>query len=619
MSDDLDKMFAEVVSAARQGQRARAKDLLSRLLRSDQGNAEYWVWMSAMVDSANERQYCLQQALKLNPEHAAARRGLILASGIAAEKVTPVPPPKRKWSASAELPTAEEEPKSGLAGVWQRLPPFFRARPVVIGFVVVVIFLVIGIGGCLAGILMQPSNRLPFAYNTAPPVTPNWDTDTPTPSATPTATPSVRTATATLSGLTPLSALLGATFTPTPRYIATPHNISEAYRSGLSAYDKGDYAKMLGNMQQAGTEMPDFSDVAYYQAEALRLLTRYKEALDLFNAIIKTNPLFAPAYLGRARTQLAINPANDVRKDLDLAIESDPAFLEAYLERAVYRFERGDVEGTLEDLQFIAGLNPDHPWLYLLRAQLNLQEGEKRLALDNAQRTLDLDPTLLPAYLVLGQAYLLNDQPQVAYQYIHDYLAYDKENAAAWAAMGQVYYLMGEDYPLALDALDKALELDKQLPEAYHFRGLTHLALEDAQSAVNDLVKAVQYAPQDFQTGLELGLALFAAERNTDAVNQLTASLKLAETDAQFAEIYHWRAQIYQTVGNIPSAIREWEALLALPKANVPAAWLEEARKSLIALTPTPEASETASAGSATLQPSVTAGTPALPTVTPTP
>ena len=75
---DNDAVFQEAVEALRVGNKSRARELLTGLLKTDQNNATYWVWMSATVDTIKERIYCLQTAFKLDPQNAAAKRGLIL-------------------------------------------------------------------------------------------------------------------------------------------------------------------------------------------------------------------------------------------------------------------------------------------------------------------------------------------------------------------------------------------------------------------------------------------------------------------------------------------------------------------------------------------------------------
>jgi Tfp pilus assembly protein PilF len=67
MADEVDTMFQEAVEALRVGDRPRAKDLLTRLLKTDQNNVNYWVWMSAAVETAKERVYCCKRRFTSTP------------------------------------------------------------------------------------------------------------------------------------------------------------------------------------------------------------------------------------------------------------------------------------------------------------------------------------------------------------------------------------------------------------------------------------------------------------------------------------------------------------------------------------------------------------------------
>ena len=94
-------MFQDAVNALRAGNKALAKDVLTRLLKTDQNNATYWVWMSAAMETHKERVYCLQTALRFDPENIAAKRGLTLLGAI--------PPDENVQPFSLNHPRAWEE------------------------------------------------------------------------------------------------------------------------------------------------------------------------------------------------------------------------------------------------------------------------------------------------------------------------------------------------------------------------------------------------------------------------------------------------------------------------------------------------------------------------------
>ena len=93
----------EAKEAIRQGQRGRAKDLLTRLLSTKKDDPEHWLLMSSVVDSQKERIYCLQTALKLDPDNQAARQGLTLLGVMSPdESLEPTLPIRRKWDVTLE-------------------------------------------------------------------------------------------------------------------------------------------------------------------------------------------------------------------------------------------------------------------------------------------------------------------------------------------------------------------------------------------------------------------------------------------------------------------------------------------------------------------------------------
>src|SRR6187431_3017370 len=106
---DID--FQAAVEALREGKKARARELLTGLLKTDQNNATYWVWLSATMDTPKERIYCLQTALKLDPENSTAKRGLILLGALNPDETIQPFPMNRPRAWEEKLLLANEKPK----------------------------------------------------------------------------------------------------------------------------------------------------------------------------------------------------------------------------------------------------------------------------------------------------------------------------------------------------------------------------------------------------------------------------------------------------------------------------------------------------------------------------
>src|SRR5512141_1366003 len=133
----VDTMFEDAVDALRLGDRARGKEILTRLLKADQNNPNYWIWMSAAVDSAKERIYCLETALKLDPQNAIAKRGLVLLGGLAPDENLQPFPLNRPRAWEADLLLAHEKPQERGAGAVMKSPAMRLAGVVVLGLAVV--------------------------------------------------------------------------------------------------------------------------------------------------------------------------------------------------------------------------------------------------------------------------------------------------------------------------------------------------------------------------------------------------------------------------------------------------------------------------------------------------
>jgi tetratricopeptide (TPR) repeat protein len=578
MPEDI--MLQEAVEAIRQGQRGRARDLLTRLLRADASNTKYWLWMSSVVETPKEQIYCLQSILKVDPNNKAARQGLVLLGALPLEsEIKPVPPVRRRWHVEIQ----EVKDVSALRAIWGN--PFVRLT--VLAVTAFAVIALVGLGLYYQGLRRKPVAAVIPTHTPGP---------SPTFTYTPTAineTPRVATVQPTRLGPPPLAARLQVPYTATPEYVKTPHTSNEAFRFAQSAYERGDIASAIAYLRQARQVSPDAPDIPYFQGEIYRQQGDNTLALEAYKAALAINPSFAPAQLGAARVQLALNPKADVADELRQAIENDPNLKEAHLELANYLLTHDQAGPALEVLNQAGELLVDSPLLYLRRAEAELALGKGSEAYDDALKANQMDQTLLESYRLLAQAAARTQHFDQALEAIQVYLTYEKQDPDAWLIQGMALY--GQDkYNPALESLNKALELDKKLSEAQLYHGLTLMELGRGQEAVNEIYLALQSDPRSFELNLYFSRSLLAAGRLGDALGQINRSYDLSEGDTQLAQALYWRAQIYEAIGNMPAAIRDWKKVVALPAGSLPQEQLDTAQAHIqTTSTPIPTATRT--------------------------
>lgn len=546
-----DSMFQDVVESLKLGDKARARQLLTELLKTDQNNATYWIWMSAAVDTLKERIYCLQTALKLDPDNVTAKRGLVLLGALPPdENIQPFRLDRpRAWE--DKLLLAHERPKPTGVRALASNPVMRLAGIGVMGILVC--------GLAFYGLIL-PRNT---AFRPLLTFTPG---PSPTYSLTPTLMGAVGQATATFIGPTPLWAFLPATYTSTPFYVNTPRQPQSAdqFRAARSAYAKGDWEAFIDAMEDMTRLEPESADIYYFIGEAYRLQGNSKDALVAYNDALKINNQFGAAYLGLARARLLQDPNADVTPLLDLAEEYDPNFGEIYLERASYHLYHKEPEQALADLGSAEQRMPQSPLVYLGYAQAYLMLDDPLTALENAEKAHELDFTLLPVYLILGETYMVQENYDQVIEMLDLYTAYAPKDGRAFALLGQAYYETG-DYDTAIRNLTKGLSLDPSQRQVYLYRGFSYLELGDAEEAQADMERAAGFYDDSLEIKIGLTRAFYLQEKFGSAFLQIEAAKSLVKSNQERALVLYWRALVQEQRGEIQDAVKTWQDFLRLP------------------------------------------------------
>lgn len=598
-----DTIFQDAIDALRRGDKPRAKELLTLLLKSDQNNPIYWIWLSAAVDSQKERIYCLQTAHKLDPENGTAKRGLILLGALAPDDTIQPFPMNRPRAWEEKLLLASEKPKVHTS-IFKN--PAFRLAGITL----------LGLGLCAYVVF---GFILPRQNNFQP-----TQTNTPGPSPTFTATPTLFGATAIptriFGGATPLWAYLPQTYTPTPLYVNTPRPAVsiDQYRIAKQAYDNGDWDTFILNMQLLLPLEPESADVYYYIGEAYRFKGEPANAIRNYNEALQLDPDFGAPYLGLARTRLQTNPNFNAESLFADAIKRDPFYGEAYLERARFYIRRGDIDDALEDLEQAQELMPGSAEVYLTLANAYLAEDDIEQALIYAEEAYALDITNLSTYRLLSDLYIQEEDYPRALEALQLYTNYEVEDATGFAKLGLVLYQLGQ-YENAVRVLNRAFDLNPRgLRNYYVYRGLSHVELGNANEAVDDMTIAVDEDDQSFTTRLGFARAYYLDEKYGSAFLQIEIAQNLAKTDQEKALALYWRAKSQEGRDDIGDAIRSWNELLRFNNRFTTPEMREEAQARLKVLVPPTSTPRGGAASTPTVTP--VTRTPTLsPTPTPTP
>jgi tetratricopeptide (TPR) repeat protein len=597
-------LFQEAIEALRRGDKPRAKELLTLLLKSDQNNATYWVWLSAAVDNTKERIYCLQTAYKLDPENGTAKRGLVLLGALTPdESIQPFPMNRpRVWE--ERLLLANEKPREKGFKALARNPVTRLIGVVLIG---VALF-----SAVLFGFV------LPRQVNIIP-----TQTNTPGPSPTFTTTPTVFGATAaptkSFVGPTPLWMLLPQTYTPTAVYVNTPRAAQsvDQYRSAKMAYSNEDWDAYIASMKLVAQLEPDSADVHYLIGEAYRFKGDSENALKSYNDALEIDPDFGAPYLGLARARLLEDPGLNVEYLFDSAIERDPNFGEIYIERARYYLYHKDPKAAIVDLNQADELMPDSPMVYTAYADAYLALDDGKNALKSAEKAYSLDSTDPLIYKMLGTLYIETEQYQRAIEALNVYVIYATENDRAFALLGQAYFEL-KDYEAAVDNFDKAESINRNgLRKFYIYKGLANLELNNVDQAVEDLEKAFAEDEQSFEINLGLARAYFVQEKFGSAFLKAEALKSLAETDEETALMLYWHALSQEKRGEVKDAIKDWQELLAMDEDVMTPEMRAEAEQHL-KMVVTPTNTLKAATATKTLKAGTATATPKKGTITPT-
>jgi TolB-like protein/DNA-binding winged helix-turn-helix (wHTH) protein/Tfp pilus assembly protein PilF len=293
------------------------------------------------------------------------------------------------------------------------------------------------------------------------------------------------------------------------------------------------------------------------------------------------------ATLGEARNLRVISRTSsmaykDKRKPLpEIAKELK---VDAIIEGSVHR-SRGQVRVTT---QLIDASSDRHLWTETFDRKfddvLTLQSeiaqaivGEIQPKLEPSElieiaTTRTVNPEAYELYLKGRYQYFAWQQPDKALESFQESIKKDPTFAPAYAGLAAAYNILGfftvptETFPKARAAVDKALQLDPNLAEAYAESANIKTRYEwDWKGAEADFKRALALSPNNSQIRSDYAIYLAAVGRANDAIAEGKRARSL---DPVSLEANLWLASVYMKTHRFDESIKQFRHVLSVDPSN---------------------------------------------------
>ena len=228
----------------------------------------------------------------------------------------------------------------------------------------------------------------------------------------------------------------------------------------------------------------------------------------------------AAALLAQAKTE--VDPHVQI-KLLTRAVEKAPRMANAYHYRADAYLKLSDFKHALEDYSKTIDLRPKDPFRYYACALAYMEQKRPSLALADLNDAIRLKPTYKNFYLARARVYAQLDKHDKA---VADYEKYRRGTTQTLPVLEMLpSYVGAYRYDKALELLEIAPQPDAA--EVHYWRGRVAWGRNELDEAVSSFSKAIN-------------------------------------RDDAYAPAYRYRANAYKEMGDLPAALEDYTALVAL-------------------------------------------------------
>jgi tetratricopeptide (TPR) repeat protein len=527
------KELGDAIQLIKSGNRQAALPILKEILQENPGDEQAWLWLYACVDKVQEKRYCLQKALEINPDNQPARAALEKLAG-------PAPSPSGQILDKPATPAAlaSENKPAKRKSKW---------RPVVVALELICLAFLCLVLAAL--VFPAAAIRLSMVLPTRPP------------GALPTANPS------------PISYPI-APFTPgNPTATPLGSDITDPnFTAGLAAYHAGQYQSAVNLMSKVIVANPKLAPPYRYRGMAYFNLNECKEGLSDINEALDINPVYASAWAGRGALETCLGEDAIAIQDLQKALSFDGSLAVAHHNLGAAYYRVGLFEKALAEYSLTVAIDPGRSAAWVGKGLSAYKLGFYDDCIQSSTKALEVNPKELSAYVSRAGCELILKKTDEAMQ---DYATFEKNHQNGQYGIGlehgdrgDAYFVM-KDYVHAIEDYKIAVSLLTGDAHSYCQLAYAYFETKQYQNALDAGNSSIAIDPRC--GGRKLRVVMARSSYALGDYDQALASMKNAfaiyENPAPPLD-YYYRGIIFQALGKNAEAIKDLKQFLASNPAS---------------------------------------------------
>ncbi|HSU62086.1 MAG TPA: tetratricopeptide repeat protein [Bryobacteraceae bacterium] len=307
---------------------------------------------------------------------------------------------------------------------------------------------------------------------------------------------------------------------------------------------------LCGQSKQSPQELLKEAIALQQQGKFDQAIRDYDLFLDMYPNVPEVRSNLAAALVGTGRYADAIA---EYKRALEK--KPDPA---VRLNLALAYYKAANFSKTIEELEKVRETDATNIQAMLLLADCDLRMGQNKKVIDLLSPMHRANPDNLGIAYLLGTA-LARDGETTQAQLVINQITRRGDSAEVRLLMGTAKFT-GRDYKGALADIQKAIEMNPNLPDVYSYYGLALLYTGDQAGGQKAFEKELEHDSNNFDANLRMGLLLRIDQEYDRALPYLQHALDVRPGDLsarfEIASVHFGQSKEAQARAELESIVK---------------------------------------------------------------